>query len=186
MSVQDSVTDFVENVSGPVSIQKIIDSTPGDYDEVALALDNLNRDIFLGNKELGRAGDPDVQQTLDAIEGAEIPSKVQKALGQDPSDTDIDDLDDGFKAFGPSNFSIGGVLDRFRSAPETPDNFEGPLPGPDPDNLRNNSNMNQELENGMNTAKTVKSVIENNTSLIIVSFFILGAIGVSLGPLDFE
>jgi len=183
MSVQGSVTDFVESVSGPVSIQKIIDSTPGDYDEVALALDNLNRDIFLGNKELGRAGDPDVQQTLDAIEGAEIPSKVQEALGQDPADTDIDDLDDGFKAFGPSNFSIGGVLDRFRS---TPDNFEGPLPGPDPDDLKDNSNMNQELENGMGTAKTVKSVIENNTSLIIVMFFILGAIGVSLGPLDFE
>lgn len=182
MSVQGSVTDFVEGVSGPVSIQKIIDSTPGDYDEVALALDNLNKSIFLGSKSLGRAGDPDVQQTLDAIEGAEIPSKVQEALGQDPSDTDIDDLDDGFKAFGPSNFSIGGVLDRFRSAPETPDNFEGPLPGPDPDN----STMNQELENGMGTVKTVKSVIENNTSLIIVSFFILGAIGVSLGPLDFE
>jgi len=180
MSVQESVTDFVEGVSGPVSIQKIIDSTPGDYDEVALALDNLNRDIFLGNKELGRAGDPDVQQTLDAIEGAEIPSKVQEALGQDPSDTDIDDLDDGFKAFGPSNFSIGGVLDRFQTS--TPDNFEGSLPGPDPDN----STMNQELENGMGTAKTVKSVIEENTSLIIVSFFILGAIGVSLGPLDFE
>lgn len=63
-----------------------------------------------------------------------------------------------------------------------PGNFEGPLPGPDPDN----STMNQELENGMGTAKTVKSVIENNTSLIIVTFFILGAIGVSLGPLDFE
>jgi hypothetical protein len=99
----------------------------------------------------------------------------------------IEGVKDVFTVQDPISKDVEHKLDNAASGTVSlvPD-FEGPLPGPDPDNLRDNSNMNQELENGMGTAKTVKSVIENNTSLIIVAFFILGAIGVSLGPLDFE
>lgn len=175
-STSQQIRNFISE-RGAATYQKIIEATDvGDYDDLPKFLTySLSQPVFLRGVNLGvpgpQSGDSPVKKANNLLGNPEdaIPSSLQKKLGDDPGDTDIDDLDDLAKAVGPSNLSIGG-----------PSNFEGELPGPD------GSNDTMNAEDAMGTAKRVKSVIDANSSLIIVAFFILGAIGVSVGPLDFE
>lgn len=157
--------------------------------------EGANFNVLLDSEENTAAGPADgdldlkviPQKSFNSFDGYNAGERALKALNI-PGDSST--FGTGFtpsEQFVVTEIPLGRASEFAKSLiPERPSNFEGSLPGPNPDQIKNNSNMSQELENGMDAAKRVKSLVENNTSLIIVAFFILGAIGVSLGPLDFE